>query len=488
MSDPSAFQRGPARETSLQNLKMEESGASAEKRFPPGLNKIKAAPEEMMYLRFVRDISMIEESDGLECHFEDVSNLRSFSVSIGKARFRVVIPTLYPMKSPLITLEEKGVNELAGQTRIFHFDERGRMIDDDLVGAGWRPMRGVHNLLKLLAFELAGRAERPLDNWLCSSVYSDEATCSAQISTIDGMSVAVVCEGFAAKQTEGGATVGNLARVAAASITRHVEMHARDDDRLEQVLGAAISGAQIADAWVGLSVCVAAVSRATNRVVTAHLGNVTCHVLQTVRKSRQLTVPHDAFNPLELERVPGTRIVKRGATVRFFDDLSRVSRCLGLSGCASFVSSAPTVATAALSAQDSTVVVVSDALAEAISPLEMSFLFCPLVSAEVRQKTRKKKTGLKKKKKKGNDEKCGTHLAASPGSRTPEHCRYLHLNQERKRTASFPQKLYYFFGGGGAVRDPVADVHRDVLAVLALVNVLQQTRMEELNLCLNKKD
>lgn len=346
--------------------------------------KFKAPRDEAFYLRCVRDISLIDESDGIECHFDDVSNLQSFSVAFGSvARVHVRIPGLYPMKAPVVTLLEPKVLELAGKTRSFHFTEQGRLSDDDLVGPGWRPMRGVHNLLKILSFELLdkinGATER---NWICSSTLGDSPNCQSEVVEVDGLTVAIVCDLFSTVATL--QVPAGLSHSIVSCIRDALVATARDDENLESTVASSLKQAQFENDLIGASVCVAAVSTRMRRVVSAHLGNVLCHVLQTTnRRSRQISAPHDAFNELELARLPHTRVVKHGSTVRFFEDVSRVSRCLGLSSC-SFVSSDPTVTVCELSKEDTIVLVASDTLAENLSPLEMSIIFCPLVSAEVR--------------------------------------------------------------------------------------------------------
>ncbi len=345
--------------------------------------KVKAAIDEQFYLRFVRDISMIEEEDGLLCHFDDLSNLRLFSVKIGVHHFHVKVPGLYPMKPPSLTLLSEKTTSIVGKTRAFHFDDKGRLVDEDLVGPGWRPMRGVHNLLKLMASELMtnGPVSAPIPSWISCRVLSDGNTCGAHVmeSVIDGFKIAIVCDVFAAR---GGPLLeGNdsTAQAVVGQVTDHLSKHLLQDN-VETCLSEAIVSAQFQKANVGASICVAAIAK--DRVVCAYLGDVACHALQTSsRRSRQLTVIHDGFNEDEQARTKAN-IVKQGSTVRFFDGISRVSRCLGLSDCA-FISSEPAVTTTSLAADDSIILVGTDALLQTIFPLEMSFLFCPLISAEV---------------------------------------------------------------------------------------------------------
>lgn len=345
--------------------------------------KIKAPRDEMLYLRRVRDISLIEESDGVECHFEDVSNLQSFSVAFGSvARVHVRMPGLYPMKAPVLTLlPQPKKAELIGKTRSFHFNEEGRLSDEDLVGPGWRSMRGVHGLLKLMAVELLGIGAAVEQNWICSSTLNDAPNCGAEIVSVDSLTIAIVCDAFTSVASELVPTAVPLSVVS--RMREFLLAHARDDEHLESVVASSFASAQFESTTIGASVCVAAVSTRSMRLVSAHLGNTLCHVLQpSNRRARQMGAPHDGFNETELARLPNTRVVKHGSTVRFFEDVSRVSRCLGLSD-SPFVSAEPTVTVSPLSREDSIVVVASDMLCENLSPLEMSIIFCPLISAEV---------------------------------------------------------------------------------------------------------
>jgi hypothetical protein len=346
--------------------------------------KIKTAASQSFYLRVVRDVSFIDENDGVECRFADVANMRSFGVVLGKVALHVRLSNLYPLKPPTIVLlgeDKKCSRELAGKTRLLHFDETGKLCDADLVGKGWQPIRGIHHLLKVLSFEFGNGSKPAQDDWMFggSGSHCDSKRFQTYLK-IGDLSTVIVCEAFGVKPQVAPSAVDEPALSVKLAVSSFCEEHARDDENLESVLAAAISSAQISDAWIGVSVCVVCVSR--TRVVSAHVGNVTCHLLRTnCRSARRITVPHDGFNEKELERVSGVQIVRHGATVRYFEDLTRVSRCLGLSQC-EFVSAVPETNAVQLELGDSVLLVGSETICEAISPLEMASIFCPLTCAE----------------------------------------------------------------------------------------------------------
>ncbi len=345
--------------------------------------KIKTAASQPFYLRVVRDVSLIQE-DGLECCFDDVSNLRSFRVSLGGLSFAVRLSNLYPLKPPVVSLPGRSRAVLAGRTRSLYFDERARLCDGDLVGAGWRPLRGVHDLLALLCHEL-GTGPAPPQQWDVFGLggaerHSDDAErlLAETWRVSEGVAVALVCEAFAAKP-EAAVTVAETARAVFGQLQKELRSRVVTADNVEQHLREAIAACRCDAEWVGVSVCVAVAMR--DRVVMAHVGNVTCHLMRTnSRQSRCLTPPHDGFDAGELARLPDVPIVKHGAATRYFADLSLVSRCLGLTGC-SFVSRDPVVASAVREARDSVLLLSTAPLEAALSAQELASHLAPRVSA-----------------------------------------------------------------------------------------------------------
>jgi hypothetical protein len=341
--------------------------------------KLKTAASQPFHLRVVRDVSLVRE-EGLECFFEDVSNLRSFRATVGALVFAVRLSNLYPLKPPSIQLlgGEAVPRVLQGRTRELHFDARGRLCDADLVGTGWRTIRGVHDLLQLVCFELGSGPPlaQPWDAFLHGGTgrYCDEGgkLLAESWAVGEGLVVAVVCEAFVVKPQATAETA------VFAALQQRLRETVTESCDVEATLSRALCESQFEAEWAGVSVCVVVASR--TQIVTAHLGNVTCHTLQTnARRARTLTPPHDGFNAEELQRLKGLPLVKHGATVRYFDDLSLVSRCLGLRGCA-FVSAEPHIATTPREAADAVLLVCTASMEGSLSAQELSCHLAPRVS------------------------------------------------------------------------------------------------------------
>ena len=348
--------------------------------------KIKTAASEPFFLRAVRDVSLISE-DGCECFFPNVADLRRFRLTVEGCSlvFEVRLTNLYPLKPPVFALSDPASAPcvVQGKKRSFRFDARGRLCDDDLVGEGWRPVRGVHDLVREVASELgcAPPLERPW-NWFGEGGYGAHVDGPHLFARVlhDGDSLAiVVAEAFAVRPQVGLEMLKETASRVFGALER--EMAAVKDWHDRSSVVRVIEQAQFDDEWMGVSVCVASASQ--NRISCAHLGNVTCHALQTnCRQERELARPHDAFDAAELARVgPDVNIVKHGATVRYFRDLSLVSRCLGLRGCSDFVSDQVVWNSVERSPRDSVLLVATQSVTGCIPPLELASIVCPRISA-----------------------------------------------------------------------------------------------------------
>lgn len=105
-------------------------------------------------------MSLIEEDAwGCTCSFNDTNNLRDFTVTIHNSPgdemgamcngvtlmacsvwFTVHVPNMYPRVSPRITF---GGGVGGGRVEVM-VDDKRTLVDDALVGNGWKPIQGLH--------------------------------------------------------------------------------------------------------------------------------------------------------------------------------------------------------------------------------------------------------------------------------------------------------------------------------------------------------
>ena len=356
--------------------------------------KFKAKPSKPFYLRAVRDVSLIEESDAVQVHFEDVTDLRSFSVRLDGGAWEIafLLTALYPVKAPRVRLIGPLKTSLVqGRTRMLSFDgKKHALTNDELVGRGWRPIHGVHFLVKLIASELLKQAvtEEPAPQMVPvvwnelflggMASHQDQACVFAHTGQLSSDCVLlIVCEAFCSDLN---ARLGTETNIRGRRVFEALKSSITEP---ECDMVAAVNAAQFDQGPLGVSVCVAMVS--STHIQCVNVGNVACWTLQTgSRQAQCLSEMHDGLNASELERMgPNVSVVKAEATVRYIEGKTLVTRCLGLTtDCASFISSDPHVVSIECEPDDRVLIVGTRAMFDAVLPLELSAVFGPRVSAK----------------------------------------------------------------------------------------------------------
>lgn len=351
--------------------------------------KLKTMASQPFYLRVVRDVSLIEE-DICECHFDDCNDLRRFRVSSGpNLVFHVFLSNLYPMKAPVVTFVTPAatISKLQGVTiKDIEVDDKGRLVDSRLVGPGWRPLQGVHGLIRLLCQQLGSTsiAKENLLQWdkfllgghgTSHPRPAQRSLCFVSPDNLRVTLVAVHC--FSVNPT----SVNDHLDTLSSDLMKHLR-HSLEETHFDLVKSLSTLHSHFdAVPHIGASVCVATAT--PDFIECANLGDVQCFTLQTnCRRCRQLSKTHDAFDADEEARLKasGVDYVKHGATVRYIADLSLVSRCVGLSQC-SFISREPHYSKTPREAADSVLLIASKDTLETFSALEMASALCPRVSA-----------------------------------------------------------------------------------------------------------
>jgi hypothetical protein len=341
--------------------------------------KLKTQASKAFYLRAVRDVSLIDEdAGGFECVFDDVQNLREFHVLFPKQnyRFDVVLTNLYPLKPPQITLQTTSERQIG---RLSFENDKQRLCNDEIVGSGWRPIRGVHHLLQLLADEVNQVAPLNWSEFLLGGVFSFGALAEA-VEIDPSLAVAIVCEPVCPnvrleqreeRMAQMGEKIFQLFKGAIRSL---------DEAHIRQVFEEASTMVK-EDEEIGVEVCV--VVAGPEKVICANVGTVVAALLQTNgRQSRQISEEHDAFNEAEMARMgPDVKLIKHGATVRFIEDQTQCSRCIGLERLG-YMGHDVAVQVVERKLGDSVLVVGNRAVLQNCPPLELSSILCPRISAE----------------------------------------------------------------------------------------------------------
>ena len=357
--------------------------------------KLKTMASQQFYLRVVRDVSFINEDEwGCECFFEDLQNLRKFTVSIGTAfRFEVSLNNLYPLKPPHIHFEDMKDTTIKGKTRSFTLNDAGCLCDEDLVGNGWKPIRGVHVLIQLLCDELSldnkKKDATPVvwDRFLYGghAQHKEESSAffSVCVEPVDELIACVACEAFTIdpkkRRLEDVIPFGNAVLDYYAKLLRSFHLKTEFRSELEKSITAAEEYISAED--IGVSVCVVIATK--ENILSMNLGNISSFLLQTnKRRCKELSLCHDAFESSELERLKKMNVdfVKHGASVRYIKDLSEVSRCLGLRSC-DFISHDPHFHNAEKELDDSCLILGNKSVFEGTPAIEMSSLVCAKVTA-----------------------------------------------------------------------------------------------------------